>query len=785
MSTLINPGGSTGPHQRRTPGAVKRTSALALATTIAFSGLGAVAIQGIQGITSAPAAHADEPGTRLHGVVVQAPPAGAFGDWGMWLGSTLVPNTNGTGYCFEMGEDAGFTPGVEGTAAIDWLNVAIADNQANVSTHPALSYLVHEAADPRFNTPWNGQGKPYPNLRDSTDPQLVAIRAQAAQIKAAAQAKAGPYTGTAALTMSDNVHGTVQGVSVLSSTGNPVTGVRLTATLTNAVWDGFGTSTVTIASGESLPGFTATGSGIVNVRFDGVGPAGTVTTYVIDGGQDVLTGGNTAPFSFRSADVQATVAFQPTATSTAGQYVEAGQALTDVLHVATSTGVANDWIFNNGANVPARFDVDWYYSPVALPASANVPASAVKFASGTGTATGPGDVTVTADKKADKDGHYYPVARFSKAAQPAELQQFFTGDWSAGFNDPGEHTIQKYTPQVTTKASVIEDGKVYDVITVTGNEPGRELTVTSDLTLTSEKSVEGGTDQAPADAKIVGTVTTKVTGNGEFKTPAVNVPWETIVKEKWDADKPANLYFSEKIVATETTKAWDGKELLPNETVPVEKPSIKTKASANITVGEKAHDTGVVSGTVPSGDGITVTTKVDQFKADDSTDGSAQAVCINPSWTSPVQSVTTAGEIVYPEHVIEHKGTYMYVEELNLTIDKGPGQEPFKAQLHKGKCGEKNETVIVFPKEVPPTPEKPQLHTPDQPAPVAPVAYTGEVTAHQGMNDVFVNGGISALVLAAFGLTMALILKRKAEKEKKATAAFGAGEGNTSADELV
>ena len=195
-------------------------------------------------------------------------------------------------------------------------------------------------------------------------------------------------------------------------------------------------------------------------------------------------------------------------------------------------------------------------------------------------------------------------------------------------------------------------------------------------------------------------------GNGEFKTAAVEVPWEKIVAEKWAKGLKANLYFSEKIDGTESTKAWDGKELLPNETVPVEKPSIVTKASENGTVPLVAHDIGIVSGTIPSGTGIKVTTKVNQYKFDDSTDGSAQAVCANPSWSSPDQDVTGAGEITYPSHTIAHKGTYGYVEELKLTIDKGEGKEPFTAQLHKGNCGEKNETVIAFPEAVTVSPDQ-------------------------------------------------------------------------------
>ncbi|MFE4198472.1 hypothetical protein ACFRJ9_21715 [Paenarthrobacter sp. NPDC056912] len=885
------------------PGAAKRTGALALATTIAFSGVGAVAVPALLAVASAPAAHADEPGTRLHGVLVQVPPAGAFGDWGMWLGSTLVPNTNGSGYCFEMGEDARFIPGVEGTAAIDWLNVAITDNQADVSTHPALSYLVHEAADPRFNTPWNGVGAPYPNLRDSTDPQLVAIRAQAAQIKAAALGKTGPYTGSAALAMSDNIHGTVTNLSLKSSTGIQVNGVPMTATLTNAVWDGFGAS-ITVKSGETLPAFTAAGTGPVSVAFEGTGPAGTVTTYTIDGGQDVLTGGATAPFSFRSADVQAVLDFQPVATSTAPVYLEEDKALTDVLHVSTSTGNANDWVFADGHNVPVVLDVDWYYSPVELAPSAAVPATAVKYASGTVTASGVGDVTATAAKKTDKPGFYYPVASFKKANQPEALQKYFTGDWAAGFNDPGEQTIVKYQPQVSTKASeidadgmihdiitvtgnqdgkeldvvtdltltsaapvkggvdeapadaktigtvttkvtgngvfhspgvkvpwelveakqdkdptkpanlyfsekiaatpttkawdgkellpdetvsvgvpkaitkasVIENGKVHDVIEVTGNLPGKELMVSSDLFLTSAAPVKGGTDKAPVDAKLIGSVTTKVTGNGTFNTPSVDVPWEPIMNGKWAKDAAANLYWSEKIAPTDSTKGWDGKELLPNETVPVEKPAVSTQASANGTVPVTVTDKATVTGTVPTGEGVSTSLWWKLYKFGDDTTDSVQAVCQNDFWASKAAvDVTKAGDYTSEETTLTDKGTYGYIETLVTKYTDSTGNAK-TAVLHQGKCGEKEESVVGYPKDIPPAPEKPQLQVPDQPA---PVAYTGEVTAQQGINAPLLFGGAAVLV-AMLAIGGGVYVQRR-----KAAAMNGAEDTTSGAGDLL
>lgn len=733
--------------------AKKRALAAAGALVLSAIGTGSV--------LAAPAAHAatDLPGMHQSGITVQAPPPRGFGDWSMWLGSLNLNGAAGgpTAFCFDVGIPAGPAgSGAVGSLGNPQLNYAIQKYQGDPANHAALAYLAHELADPRFNVPWNGTGSPYPNLRDSSDPQLPGVRAQAAAMLADAKANSGPYSTRPKLSLDANGRsGTVTSTELISAAGNNLSGFPARAVLNGpAMWTGKNSQSINLNSGDQ-PGFAATGNGTVSVTLTIDAPGVTATTYSVPGYQNLLVAGGAQAVAGTSADARVIIDFQPVTTSTASRYVEAGQPLLDVLHVNTSTGNTNDWVLVNGTHVPARFDLVWYYSPVKLAPAARIPAGVVNVASGTGAATGPGDVTVTADKKADRAGYYYPVARFSKAAQPAGLQQYFRGDWTAGFNDPYEETIQKYQPEVVTTASVIENGKVYDIITVTGNEPHKELSITTDLVLTSASPIAGGTDTAPADAEVIGTVTTKVAGNGEFRTAPVEVPWEKIVAEKWAKGLKAHLYFSEKIDGTESTKPWDGKDLLPNETVAVDKPWIVTKASENGTVPVVAHDIGVVSGAIPSGTGIKVTSRVNLYKFDDSTDGSAQAVCANPYWTSADQEVTTTGEITYPSHTIAHQGTYGYVEELNLIIDKGQGKEPFTAQLHKGNCGEKDETVIAFPEAVTLTPKEPAPHgqAPNKPALMintgfAPASGTGQ---EGGPNLPLLLAGGTATALAALG----------------------------------
>jgi hypothetical protein len=698
-------------------------------------------------------------------------PAGPQGSGTTWLGSMWLNNAGGQeSWCIQWNTtEAPIT--IDPTAAEEAnINYQITTykNGSNLD-QAAVAYNVHETMDSAANLQTLGYF-----LTGSA--QGDAIKARAAQIQAEANANAGPYKVQPQLSIaSDGRSGTVTATELVAASGAKLTGKTATAVLSGPGKFSNGSQTITFNTGDTLA-FQATGNGVVNVTETVAGLPGTsVNVYTPPNSQAMITPGPATNAVGSSEDVTVKMNFQPVATSTAGTYVTAGAALTDTLHVKTSDGLA--WLKDiNGKAIPAVFDVDWYYSPTKLAPSAKAPAAAVLVTTGKGTANGVGDVVVTGLKTADKAGYYYPVAKFLKASQPDTLRFFFVADWSAGFNDPNEQTILKYTPKVVTKTAEIANGKINDVITVTGNNPDTKLEVVSTLVMTDAKTVAGGTATAPADAKTIATVTTSVTGNGTVKTGDADVPWPAIITKWGQGIESTNLYWQETIKATEDTNAWVGKHLLPAETVSVDKPTIVTQASPNGTVPLAAHDTGVLTGTVPSGTGVKVETMVDQYKFDNSTDGSAQAVCVNPSWSSDWQAVTKPGEITYPEHQVKFVGTFGYVETLKVSVtDNGKTTETV---LHTGKCGEQNETVIGFPKDVPPTPEKPVLPnapkpvTPAQPvAPkpavvkaqasvVVPEVPAGTVASETGPNQGLIIGG-SAIALASMALAGTMIVRRR------------------------
>lgn len=857
MSTLIKPGGSTGPHQTgrgRAPGKAWKKG---------VAGGAVVAV--LAGSALASAVPAMAAGESITASVTTSPPNGYY--------TGQMMNDGTIGYC-----DTDPQAPVAGTADYStphavagsftslggntWSGTGLRDAayilaKYGQTTDLTQSVAVHRAQTQLENAGGFDPGSPGGASQALADTYIADAAANAAAVEAGYSANLvipgqGP-TGTVTITGPAGYGGT-------ATINGP------------AVWANTNSSGTQFTTGQPLPQIVVTGNGAIKVTgtVDGL-PDTTLWVSESPTSQDLFKAGHTHSAAFDTGDVQAAVAFQPVATSTAPVYLEAGQKLTDVLHVTTSTGNANDWVVANGANVPALFDDTWYYSPTKLDPSAGVPVAAVKYTTGTATANGPGDITVTGAKLTDKPGFYYPVASFAKANQPAEQQGHFTGDWSAGFNDPGEQSIVKYAPQVstkaseidadgmihdiitvtgnepgkelnvvtdltltsaapikggvdeaptdaktigtvttkitgngeftspgvkvpwelveakqdkepakpanlyfsekiaatpttkawdgkellpdetvsvgvpkvTTKASVIENGKVHDVIEVTGNVPGKELTVSSDLFLTSAAPVKGGADKAPADAKLIGAVKTKVTGNGTFNTPSIDVPWEQIMNEKWAKGADANLYWSEKIAPSSTTKAWDGKELLPNETVPVEKPAVTTQASENGTVPVNVTDKATVTGTIPTGDGVSTSLWWKLYKFGDDTTDSVQAVCQTDFWASKAAvDVTKAGDYTSEETTLTDKGTYGYIETLVTKYTDREGNIK-TVVLHQGKCGEKEETVVAFPQDTPPSPEKPQLQVPDQPA---PVAYTGEVTAQQGINTPLLFGGAAVLV---------------------------------------
>src|SRR5699024_3758315 len=97
--------------------------------------------------------------------------------------------------------------------------------------------------------------------------------------------------------------------------------------------------------------------------------------------------------------------------------------------------------------------------------------------------------------------------------------------WTADYGITEETSIVPWSPKVATKTSEqrAEPGSdIFDTLLISDNKDGKELTVDSTLSGPFDHREEQGTE-LPEDAPVVGTVSTVITGNGEFQTDPLTV----------------------------------------------------------------------------------------------------------------------------------------------------------------------------------------------------------------------------------------------------------------------
>lgn len=193
-----------------------------------------------------------------------------------------------------------------------------------------------------------------------------------------------------------------------------------------------------------------------------------------------------------------------------------------------------------------------------------------------------------------------------------------------------------------------------------------------------------------------------------------------------------NVYWIETLYDSGGEVLVEGTCGAPGETTVVteqpEELTVTTIAVPQVTLGEPAHDTAKVTGTVPEGSTLTF----EAYRQDGDT-----ATCTPEElvFTSDPVTVIGPGEYASGEVVFEQVGTYYWIE----TVHDSGGEV-----IHRGLCGAPNETTTVVPVDSPPpTPETPE--TPEVPGtPVTPpsLAQTG---AGDWTMPVGIGGGVATL----------------------------------------
>lgn len=191
---------------------------------------------------------------------------------------------------------------------------------------------------------------------------------------------------------------------------------------------------------------------------------------------------------------------------------------------------------------------------------------------------------------------------------------------------------------------------------------------------------------------------------------------------------------------------------LGETTVVTEQPetlTVTTIAIPQVTLGEPAHDTARVTGTVPGGATLTF----EAYRQD-----CEQATCTADElvFTSESAAVDGPGEYESGEVVFDRAGTYYWIE----TVHDADG-----TVIHQGLCGAPNEATMVT--EVPETPTPtptpsavpPAAETPETPNRPTSLAQTGA----NGLLPFGIAGGVFALAGALtlwFGRRLALYRER-------------------------
>ncbi|MCD7102198.1 hypothetical protein [Pseudoclavibacter sp. 13-3] len=549
--------------------------------------------------------------------------------------------------------------------------------------------------------------------------------------------------------------------------GEPVPGEVVASITGPGVWEQTGTTTLSFDADGSHR-ILATGTGEITVKTARSVPSShlLIAHPTQADAQRIVASAENVPISAQ-AQVRVVDRFQPEADTTAQTWHHEGSAadetplvgspLVDTLHVRASRDTS--WLpsVDGSGQIPATFTVDWYYSASPLPRSAKPPAEAEHFDRVQATATGPGDLVVSSKRAVDRSGWFYPVVSFRVADQPEHLRGRFASDFSADFHAEREQTIVPWQPSVVTQASEIVDGRVTDLISVSGNDPAAELTVVSELWMSHEPARTEGLPDAPVDAERLATVSTTVTGNETVSTEPVDVPWSRFVGE----DVWPNLYWVERIDRSPSTERWQGRHLLPHETITLTRPTATTKTARYLVAGEQTTDTATVTGTIPTSnrsESVRTDLSFSLYRFDDSTDGGAQPVCLAPMWTQPEPiTVTKPGDYVSDPVTVEAPGTYGFRHHLSTTVTQASGADTVEpgasdahepaltTMLHEGDCGAESETVIAVPPPVPPVPDEPA-----PPAePIAPVASREIALAATGFPApvLWVAAGASMLVL--------------------------------------
>jgi hypothetical protein len=574
-------------------------------------------------------------------------------------------------------------------------------------TQAALGYAVHQRQE-RPGAMAGGVVEATRLLIAAATPQGVKDRAE--ELLAAGAAEAGPWSGSAGTVTGDGRRtGTIQGITLTSSAGQPVVGAAFTVTLSGpAVLDATGTRTFsgTSAADPITLAWTATGNGTVGyeVVFPDAWRTSLTVLEMAGNRQDQVTYGNRPAHDPREITVpgvpfDAVQDFRPRATTTVQDVVvQDGDPLVDVVEFAAAPG--DEWVVLDGVPVALPAEVTWYGpfdrpQPQAAVPPAGAPVAGVERV----VARGPGRVTTPGTVAATADGFYTAVVTIRKA-DAGELAPYIREDFAAPYFEEVETAVNRFDlvhESQTREFNVAPGGRAFDRITVTGypDDHGEfaglggwapdlgEATVVVHGPLPAMP--EG--PEVPADAPVHWTGT----------VPAVNGVYEVgyddahPIVAPTSAVHPGGDYFvvvyafaGDDRVAPYVSPYDDVREVFYVPGVPevVVPPSVVTRAQDTAVVGEPIHDLALVTGTTDPGDHLV-------FRAYGPQDPAAEPVCDDSTLLGSSDPVAVEGAGLYDSGPVPGPGAAGAVYWVE-TLLSAEGHV-----RHEGRCGIPYETTRV------------------------------------------------------------------------------------------
>ncbi|MDO5722461.1 MAG: hypothetical protein Q4P06_07985 [Actinomycetaceae bacterium] len=527
---------------------------------------------------------------------------------------------------------------------------------------------------------------------------LAAKFVSAARASAVSGYEAGAVEGEGKRT------GNIHGIGVLSEAGW-LAGTPITVTLNGPAKFVDTNSSTWSGKSKSEPinlAWEATGNGEVTWTLKTKNTRRTLSKYSVDGTmQDLLSYGNRPAsdpeeVSTPGASFRVIYDFQPIVKSNVpDKTVSLGDVLEDVLTVEADPNYGSgEWfkVEDSDDFIPVKFEGTAYLVgdlPVDKPT--DVPAEAKVIGTTSFVADGPGEYRAKLDTPASESGFVTWVWKMVKNNQVEEFIEFIHDDFSDQYGVAEETTSVWHEAEIDSALSIRETKSgtyLVDDLFVSGmpddhpNFAGNDR-FSADVKQMSQRLYFFAHGQNISDDNLEA-----ATLIGEVSVPAANGFYPSVGSTKFkmlldDAGNqvPGTYVFVTNFAGDDRVKAMatsvtDSKEQYVVAPNPLQ---VSTKAVPQITVGEKAHDTAIVTGSVPAG----ATLGFELYKAT-----GTQKTCTpeNRVFVSEPKTLPSAGTFDSDETVLSEAGTYYWVE----TVYDKDG-----ATLHRGECGLPSETTIV------------------------------------------------------------------------------------------